>query len=80
LRIEPLASPQLELTDFPLQRGQQIAALIARKLAVLIWHLFTNEEDYGWARPALMAPYCRHRLVNQMLSPLKPVPACDGPI
>jgi hypothetical protein len=35
LRIEPLASPQLELTDFPLQRSQQIAAVsIARKLAV----------------------------------------------
>jgi hypothetical protein len=24
------------------------------KLAVLIWHLLTNEEDYAWTRPALM--------------------------
>ena len=37
------------------RRGQQIAAVAtARKLAVLIWHLLTNEEDYAWTRPALM--------------------------
>ena len=35
--------------------GQQIATVAtARKLAVLIWHLLTNEEDYAWTRPALM--------------------------
>jgi transposase len=37
------------------RRGQQIAAVAtARKLAVLIWHLLTNEEDYAWIRPAPM--------------------------
>ena len=37
------------------RRGQQIAAVAtARKLAVLIWHLLTNEEDCAWTRPALM--------------------------
>ena len=37
------------------RRGQQIAVVAtARKLAVLIWHLLTNEEDYAWTRPALM--------------------------
>ena len=37
------------------RRGQQIAAVAtARKLAVLIWHLLTNAEDYAWTRPALM--------------------------
>lgn len=28
---------------------------VARKLAVLIWHLLTKEQDYFWARPALVA-------------------------
>jgi transposase len=38
------------------RRGHQIAAVaVARKLAVLCWHLLTKEEDYLWARPALVA-------------------------
>jgi len=43
------------------RRGPQIAAVaLARKLAVLIWHLLTNGQDYLWARylwarPALVA-------------------------
>jgi transposase len=38
------------------KRGAQIAAVaLARKLAVLCWHLLTKEEDYLWARPALVA-------------------------
>ena len=38
------------------RRGHQIAAVaVARKLAVLCWHLLTKEEDYRWARPALVA-------------------------
>ena len=36
--------------------GLQIAAVaLARKLPVLCWHLLTKEEDYLWARPALVA-------------------------
>ena len=38
------------------RRGHQIAAVaVARKLAVLCWHLLTKSTDYQWARPALVA-------------------------
>ena len=38
------------------RRGHQIAAVaVARKLAVLCWHLLTKGTDYQWARPALVA-------------------------
>ena len=38
------------------KRGHQIAAVaLARKLAVLCWHLLTKDVDYLWARPALVA-------------------------
>jgi transposase len=38
------------------RRGHQVAAVaVARKLAVLCWHLLTKETDYLWVRPALVA-------------------------
>src|ERR1044071_5522617 len=38
------------------RRGHQVAAVaVARKLAVLCWHLLTKEADNLWARPALVA-------------------------
>jgi transposase len=38
------------------RRGHQVAAVaVARKLAVLCWHLLTDDVDYHWARPALVA-------------------------
>jgi len=38
------------------RRGHQIAAVtVARKLAVLCWHMLTKGEDYLWARPSLVA-------------------------
>ncbi len=38
------------------RRGEQIAAVAtARKLAVLVWHLLTREQDYAWGRPLLWA-------------------------
>jgi transposase len=38
------------------RRGHQIAAVaLARKLAVICWHMLTKETDYQWARPALVA-------------------------
>jgi transposase len=38
------------------RRGHQVAAVaVARKLAVLCWHLLIREVDYQWARPALVA-------------------------
>src|SRR5437868_231340 len=42
------------------RRGHQIAAVaVARKLAVLCWHLLTTGADYQWARPALVASKLR---------------------
>jgi len=42
------------------RRGHQIAAVaLARKLAVLCWHLLTKETDYLWSRPALVAKKTR---------------------
>ena len=33
------------------RRGEPIAAVVtARKLAVLVWHLLTKEEDFLWPR------------------------------
>ena len=38
------------------RRGHQVAAVaVARKLAVLCWHLLTQQSEYLWARPALVA-------------------------
>src|SRR3954464_8849006 len=38
------------------RRGHQVAALaVARKLAVLCWHLLTKDAEYQWVRPALVA-------------------------
>lgn len=37
------------------KRGNQVAAVAtARKLAVLMWHMLTKNEDYAWACPALV--------------------------
>ena len=36
------------------RRGHQIAIVaVARKLAVLFWHLLTREQDYAFQRPSL---------------------------
>ncbi len=38
------------------RKGKQVAAVAtARKIAVLTWHLLTKQEDYAFARPALVA-------------------------
>jgi transposase len=38
------------------RRGQHIAAVaVARKLAIIIWHLLSKQQDYAWTRPALHA-------------------------
>ena len=42
------------------KRGNHIAAVaVARKLAVIIWHLLTKSEDYTWVRPSLHAKKIR---------------------
>jgi len=36
-------------------RGKHVAAVAtARKLAVIIWHILSKDEDYTWNRPALL--------------------------
>jgi transposase len=41
------------------RRGSQIAIVaVARKLAVLFWHMLTRQQDYAFARPSLT----RHKL------------------
>ena len=38
------------------ERGHQVAAVaVARKLAVICWHLLSKETVYLWQRPALVA-------------------------
>lgn len=38
------------------RRGMQIAAVAtARKLATITWYVLTDQEDYTWARPSLVA-------------------------
>lgn len=38
------------------RRGHHVAAVaVARKLAVLVWHMLTKGEDHAWSRPMLMA-------------------------
>ena len=38
------------------RRGNHIAAVaVARKLAVIVWHMLTKDEDYAGVRPALHA-------------------------
>jgi hypothetical protein len=38
------------------KKGMQVAAVaVARKLAVLCWHLLIRDTDYLWQRPALVA-------------------------
>jgi transposase len=42
------------------RRGNHIAAVaVARKLAVIVWHLLRRREDYAWVRPALHAKKLR---------------------
>ena len=42
------------------RRGNHVAAVaVARKLAVLVWHMLTKAEDYAWVRPTLMAQKLR---------------------
>lgn len=37
------------------KKGKQVAAVAtARKLAVLMWHMLTKQQDYAWTRPALL--------------------------
>ena len=42
------------------RRGNHVAAVaVARKLAVIVWHMLTKDEDYAGVRPALHAKKLR---------------------
>lgn len=42
------------------RRGTHVAAVaVARKIAIVVWHLLTRGEDYAWVRPALHAKKLR---------------------
>jgi hypothetical protein len=48
------------------RRGNHIAAVaVARKLAVIIWHMLTKDEDYAGVRPALHAKKLRDLELRQ---------------
>jgi transposase len=48
-----------------IKRGQPVAAVAtARKLAVLVWHLLSQGEDYAWSRPALLAAKLRRAALD----------------
>ena len=52
----PRAPARLLLSASEPDRGHQVAAVaVARELAVLCWHVLTKEQNYLWARPALVA-------------------------
>ncbi|QRM33102.1 IS110 family transposase [Microvirga sp. VF16] len=43
------------------KRGKSVAAVAtARKLAVIVWHMLSKDEDYTWSRPALLQWKIRH--------------------
>ena len=48
----PLRAFFIQIRD---KRGKHVAAVaIARKLAVVVWHMLTKDEDFTWSRPALL--------------------------
>ncbi len=60
------------------RRGKQVAAVaVARKLAVLAWHLLTREEDYAFVRPTLVRRKLRRLELRAGAPRLKPGPK-DG--
>lgn len=54
------------------RRGHQIAAVAtARKLAVIVWHVLSKQEDFAWTRPALTANKRRALELSAGLPPRK---------
>jgi hypothetical protein len=60
------------------RRGRNVATVaVARKLAVLAWHLLTRGEDYAFARPALVARKVRALELRAGAPRRKPGPKDD---
>ena len=57
------------------RRGRHVATVaVARKLAVLAWHLLTRGEDYAFARPSLVRRKLRTLELKAGAPPAKPGP------
>jgi len=54
------------------------AVAVARKLAVLAWHLLSSEEDYAFARPALVRQKMRKLKLRAGAPRIKPGPKGKG--
>ena len=58
------------------RRGRHVATVaVARKLAVLAWHLLTREEDYAFARPSLVRRKIRRLELSAGAAAAKPGPS-----
>jgi transposase len=61
------------------RRGRHVATVaVARKLAVLAWHLLTKQEDYAFQRPSLVRRKLRRLELTAGAPPAKRGPK-DGP-
>jgi len=60
------------------RRGARIALVaVARKLAVLAWHLLTDDSDYRWALDGLTAKKYRDIALHAGPADLQPLPPRD---
>ncbi len=60
------------------RRGRHVATVaVARKLAVLAWHLLTRGEDYAFARPSLVRAQVRRLELTAGAPRAKPGPKPD---
>ena len=60
------------------RRGRHVATVaVARKLAVLAWHLLTRCEDYAFARPSLVRRKIRRLELTAGAPRAKPGPKPD---
>lgn len=60
------------------RRGRNVATVaVARKLAVLVWHLLTSGEDYAFARPSLVRRKLRRLELTAGAPRAKPGPSRD---
>ncbi len=63
------------------RRGRHVATVaVARKLAVLAWHLLTKQEDYAFARPGLVRRKVRTLELRAGAPRRKPDPTTPNPV
>ena len=67
---------RLRRTDPRPPRRQIAAVAVARKLAVVAWHLLTRDEDYAYERPRLTCGKLRRLDCSPAPQPAHPDPVC----